>query len=63
MFATGIRVWLNVFKGWYYLSLVVKKPVFGVSDLVPHKPGFTATEDGYSLEISDIDRRGIVLSM
>ena len=28
------------------LSLVVRKPVFGVSDQVRHKPGFTATEDG-----------------
>ena len=30
----------------YHLSLVVRKPVFGVFDLVPHKPGCTATEDG-----------------
>ena len=29
-----------------YMSLVVRKPVFGVSDKVPHKPGCTATEDG-----------------
>ena len=29
-----------------YLSLVVRKPVFGVSDQVPHKPGCTSTEDG-----------------
>ena len=29
-----------------YLSLVVRKPVFGVSDQVPHKPGCTFTEDG-----------------
>ena len=28
------------------LSLVVRKPVFGVSDQVRHKPGCTATEDG-----------------
>ena len=28
------------------LGLVVRKPVFGVSDLVQHKPGCTATEDG-----------------
>ena len=27
-------------------SLVVRKPVFGVSDQVQHKPGCTATEDG-----------------
>ena len=29
-----------------YISLVLRKPVFGVSDQVPHKPGCTATEDG-----------------
>ena len=45
------------------LSLVVRKPVFGVSDQVPHKPGCTATEDGWRLEISDLDRREIVLSV
>ena len=28
------------------MSLVVRKPVFGVSDQVPHKPGCTATQDG-----------------
>ena len=46
-----------------YLSLVVRKPVFGVSDQVRHKPGCTATEDGYRLEISDLGRKGIVLSI
>ena len=34
-----------------------------VSDLVRHKPGCTATEDDKRLEISDLDIRGIVLSM
>ena len=34
-----------------------------VSDLVRHKPGCTATEEGYRLEISDLESRGIVLSM
>ena len=29
-----------------YMSLVVRKPVFGVSDQVPHKPGNAVTEDG-----------------
>ena len=29
-----------------HLSLVLRKPVFGVSDQVPHKVGWTATEDG-----------------
>ena len=33
-----------------------------VSDLVRHKPGCKATEDGYRLEISDLESRGIVLS-
>ena len=28
------------------------KPVFGVSDQARHKPGYTATDDGYRLEIS-----------
>ena len=45
------------------MSLVVRKPVFGVSDQVRHKPACTATEDGYRLEISDLESRGIVLSM
>ena len=27
------------------MSLVLRKPVFGVSDLVPHKPGCTAIKD------------------
>ena len=30
----------------YNLSLVVRKPVFGVSDQVRHKPECAATEDG-----------------
>ena len=30
----------------YTMSLVVRKPVFGVSDQVRHKPGCTAAEDG-----------------
>ena len=29
-----------------YMSLVLRKPVFGVSDQVTHKPGCTATEEG-----------------
>ena len=28
------------------MGLVTRKPVFGVSDQVPHKPGCTTTEDG-----------------
>ena len=45
------------------MNLVVRKPVFGVSDQVRHKPGCTATEDGWRLEISDLGSRGIVLSV
>ena len=30
----------------FHMSLVVRKPVFGVSDQVRHKPGCKTTEDG-----------------
>ena len=30
----------------FHMSLVVRKPVFGVSDQVRHKPGCTTTQDG-----------------
>ena len=44
------------------MSLVVRKPVFGASDQVPHKSGCVATEEGTCnmLEISDLEREGIV---
>ena len=29
----------KIFKVFYYISLVVRKPVFGVSDQTPHKSG------------------------
>ena len=45
------------------MSLVVRKPVFGVSDKVRHKLDCTATEDGYRVEISDLGSKGIILSM
>ena len=45
------------------MSLVVRKTVFGVSDQVRHKPGCTVTENGLRLEISDLGRRRIVLSL
>ena len=32
--------------GSVYMSRDVRKPVFGVSDQVRHKPACTATEDG-----------------
>ena len=34
-----------------------------VTDQVGYKPRSTATEDGLRLEISDLEGRGIVLSM
>ena len=33
-------------KDIHYLSLVVRKPVFGVADPVPHKQGCAVIEDG-----------------
>ena len=33
------------------------------SDQVRHKPGCTVTEDGWRLEILDLESRGIILSM
>ena len=52
----------HVLMTWLYMGLVVRKPVFGVSDQVPHKPGCTDIDDE-RLEISDSGSRGIVLSM
>ena len=55
MFQNKVKCKNAVSKGWCkesnqffynYLSLVLKKPVFGVSDEVPHKPGSTTTQDG-----------------
>ena len=31
---------------YYHMSHVLRKPVFGVSDQVRHKPSFMTTEDG-----------------
>ena len=46
-----------------YMSRVVRKPVFELSDQVRHKPGCTTTEYGWRLEISDLESRGIVVSV
>ena len=43
----------------YNMSHVTRKPVFGVSDHVGHKPACAATDDGQKLENSDLGRRGI----
>ena len=45
------------------MSLVLRKPVFGVSDHVRHKPGWTATENGWRLEILYLGSRGIALTL
>ena len=39
-------VLLSVWHRLLHMSLVVRKPIFGVSDQVLHKPGCAATEDG-----------------
>ena len=45
------------------MSRDARKPVLGVSDQVLHKPAGTVTEAGYKLEISNLKRREIVLSV
>ena len=44
--AVGLVQMLLLGTTRYDLSLVVRKPVYGVSDQVPHKPVCTVTEDG-----------------
>ena len=44
--AVGARMAVVVVEMAYNLSLVLRKPVFGVSDQVWHKPGCTANESG-----------------
>ena len=52
----------SVYKAWVnQVSRVMRKPVFGVSDQDRHKLVCAVTEDGYRLEISDLESRGIVL--
>ena len=53
------RDFKSVCQKWASLN----KPVLGVSDKVRHKPGRAATEDGSSLETSDLGSRGLVLIM
>ena len=48
----------DLVKSWIYVIAV--KYVFRVSNQFQHKPGCTAT---LRLEISDLESRGIVLSM
>ena len=44
------------------MSLVMRKPVFGVFDQIRLKPICAATEASYKLEISDIETRDFILS-
>ena len=44
--AEEARDLLDAAKKKVNMSLLVRKPVFGVSDQVPNKPGCTVTEDG-----------------
>ena len=44
--ANVVKVIQDAIKLTCHMSLVVRKPVFGVSDQVRHKPDCTATEDG-----------------
>ena len=41
------------------MSLVMRKPVFRISDQISHKTSSTFTEGGQRLEISDLGSRGI----
>ena len=45
------------------MSDVSRNPVFGVSDQVRRKPDCTFIGDGKTLEISDLGRSGIVISV
>ena len=49
--------------GYIYMSRDARKQVFKVSDLVRHKLVCVATEDGQLLELSELGRRGNVLSV
>ena len=42
-----------------YMSRDARKPVFGVSDQVSHKPGCTGKGDSKNLEISDYEEEGL----
>ena len=44
------------------MSLVTRKPVFGVSDQVRLKPVCTAIETSWRLEILNVETTGIILS-
>ena len=52
----------QIIANYIYMSLVTRKPVFGVCDQVRHKPACTAAETTQGLEILDIASIGIILS-
>ena len=58
----GLYVFLPDRQCCYHMSPVTRKSVFRFCDKVWHKPASAATEARYSLEISVMASRGIVLS-
>ena len=50
-------------EDWFSHNEAHMSCVSGVSDQAQHKLGCSTTEDGYGLQISDKERRGIVQSM
>ena len=46
-----------------HVSHFARKPVFGVSDQVRHKPGCAATEDSWRHALLDLEKIWTVLSM
>ena len=60
-----LLIWFKALHSSVLLSIEPRceKTGLRVSDQVRHKLGCAATEDGLRLEISDLGRKGIVLSM
>ena len=46
-----------------YMTSIMRKPVSEVSDQFQHKLDCTAKENGWTLEIADLESRGIILSL
>ena len=73
-YSAGYQAWFSFTTVRYLLDKIklyiqtkmcrdARKPVFQVSEQVPRKWVCAVTEDGWKLEISDLRRREIVLSM
>ena len=58
-----LLIWSQQIQGLSVFEPRHEKTYVLVFDLVRHKQGCTATEDGYSLEISGLESRGIILFM